>query len=87
MRSDAIDQLLTTYLEMPAKVSWRGALADSARGIFEGGRLELAGVAVLAALGHMPKELFLRYCMVHLTKRRLPTEAVMRNHQLLSGLV
>lgn len=48
MRSDAIDQLLSTYLEVPARVSWKGALADSARGIFEGGRLELAGVAVLA---------------------------------------
>ncbi len=48
MRSDAIDQLLSTYLELPARVSWEGALADSARGIFEGGRLELAGVALLA---------------------------------------
>ena len=48
MRSDAIDQLLSTYLELPARVSWNGALADSARGIFEGGRLELAGVAMLA---------------------------------------
>ena len=48
MRSDAIDQLLSTYLEMPARVSWRGALADSARGRFEAARLELAGVAVLA---------------------------------------
>ena len=48
MRSDAIDQLLSTYLKFPAQVSWKGALADSARGIFEGGRLELAGVAVLA---------------------------------------
>lgn len=48
MRSDAIDQLLTTFLEIPAKVSWKGALADSARGVFEQARLELAGVAVLA---------------------------------------
>lgn len=48
MRSDAIDQLLSTYLELPARVSWQGALADSARGNFEGARLELAGVAVLA---------------------------------------
>lgn len=48
MRSDAIDQLLSTYLEMPARVSWRGALADSALGRFESVRLELAGVAVLA---------------------------------------
>ena len=48
MRSDAIDQILSTYLELPARVSWKGALADSARGIFEGGRLELAGLAMLA---------------------------------------
>ncbi len=48
MRSDAIDQLLSTYLEMPARVSWDGALAESALGRFEGARLELAGVAVLA---------------------------------------
>lgn len=48
MRSDAIDELLSTYLKMPAKVSWTGALADSARGVFEGIRLELAGLAILA---------------------------------------
>jgi hypothetical protein len=48
MRSDAIDDLLSTYLKMPAKVSWDGAIADSVRGVFEGVRLELAGLAVLA---------------------------------------
>jgi len=48
MRSDAIDQLISSYLELPARVSWEGALADSVRGTFEGARLELAGVAVLA---------------------------------------
>lgn len=48
MRSDAIDDLLTSYLKMPAKVSWTGALADSVRGNFEGVRLELAGIAILA---------------------------------------
>lgn len=48
MRSDAIDQVISTYLEMPAKVSWQGAVGDSVRGVFEGGRLELAGVAMLA---------------------------------------
>ena len=48
MRSDAIDQLLSDYLKMPAKVSWEGALADSIRGVFEGVRLELAGVAIMA---------------------------------------
>jgi hypothetical protein len=48
VRSDAIDELLSTYLKMPAKVSWEGALADSVQGVFEGVRLELAGVAILA---------------------------------------
>lgn len=48
MRSDAIDELLSSYFKMPAKVSWEGALADSIRGVFEGVRLELAGVAILA---------------------------------------
>lgn len=48
MRSDAIDQVISTYLEMPAKVSWKGAVGDSVRGTFEEGRLELAGIAVLA---------------------------------------
>jgi hypothetical protein len=48
MRSDALDELLSTYLEMPAKVSWDGAIADSVRGVFDGVRLELAGLAVLA---------------------------------------
>ncbi len=48
MRSDAIDQLLSTYLQQPARVSWESAFGDSVRGIFEGARLELAGVAVLA---------------------------------------
>jgi hypothetical protein len=48
MRSDAIDQLLSSYFKLPARVSWKGAIGDSVRGIFEGGRLELTGVAVLA---------------------------------------
>ncbi len=48
MRSDAIDKLLSSYFKMPARVSWEGALADSVRGSFEGIRLELAGVAILA---------------------------------------
>ncbi|MEE8164279.1 MAG: hypothetical protein V3T64_01800 [Myxococcota bacterium] len=48
MRSDAIDQLLSSYLKQPAKVSWKGAVGDSVRGIFEDGRLELAGISVLA---------------------------------------
>ena len=48
MHSDAIDELISTYLAMPARVSWKGALGDSVRGTFVGGRLELAGLAVLA---------------------------------------
>ena len=48
MRSDAIDQLLSTYLKMPAKVSWNGAVGDSVRGVFEGGRVELSGISVAA---------------------------------------
>lgn len=48
MRSDAIDHLLSSYLRQPARVSWDGAIGDSMRGIFEGGRLELAGVAIMA---------------------------------------
>jgi hypothetical protein len=48
VRSDAIDHLFSAYLQQPAKVSWEGALSDSIRGVFEGGRLELSGVAVLA---------------------------------------
>lgn len=48
MRSDAIDQLVSTYLKQPAKVSWKGALGDSVRGVFQGGRIELAGISVLA---------------------------------------
>lgn len=48
MHSDAIDDLISKYLAMPARVSWKGALGDSVRGTFVGGRLELAGVAVLA---------------------------------------
>lgn len=48
MRSQAIDDLFSQYLAMPARVSWEGALGDSVRGTFVGGRLELAGIAVLA---------------------------------------
>lgn len=48
MHSQAVDELLSQYLAMPARVSWKGALGDSVRGTFVGGRLELAGVAVLA---------------------------------------
>ena len=45
MRSDAVDQLLTSYLELPVKVSWEGRLADAMRGRLEGVQVEVAGVA------------------------------------------
>ena len=48
MHSDSIDELISNYLAMPARLSWKGALGDSVRGTFVGGRLELAGLAVLA---------------------------------------
>lgn len=48
MRSDAIDELLSNYLKMPAKVSWDSAIGDSVRGVFEGVRVELAGLAIMA---------------------------------------
>lgn len=48
MRSDAIDMLISNFLEIPARVTWEGALADSIRGVFEEARLELSGVAILA---------------------------------------
>lgn len=48
MRSQAIDDLISQYLALPARVSWEGALGDSMRGTFVGGRLELAGIALLA---------------------------------------
>ena len=51
MHSQAVDELLSQYLAMPARVSWKGALGDSVRGTFVGGRLELAGVAVLVVVG------------------------------------
>ena len=45
MRSDAIDQLLGSYLEMPVKVGWEGAAVDALLGRFDGARVELAGIA------------------------------------------
>lgn len=45
MRSDAIDQWLSSYLEMPVKLSFEGSVGDALRGTFEGVSLEVAGVA------------------------------------------
>lgn len=45
MRSDALDQLLSSYLERPVKLSWEGAVADALRGTFDGARVELGGIA------------------------------------------
>ena len=45
MRSDAIDQWLSSYLELPVKLSFEGSVGDALRGTFEGVSLEIAGVA------------------------------------------
>ena len=45
MRSDAIDQWLSSYLELPVKLSFEGSVGDALRGTFEGVGLEVAGVA------------------------------------------
>ena len=45
MRSDAIDQWLSSYLELPVKLSFEGSVGDALRGTFEGPSLEIAGVA------------------------------------------
>jgi len=45
VRSDALDQWLSSYLEMPVKIAWEGALADALRGRLDGVSFEMAGVA------------------------------------------
>jgi len=45
VRSDAIDQWLSSYLELPVKLSFEGSVGDALRGTFEGASLEIAGVA------------------------------------------
>jgi hypothetical protein len=45
VRSDAIDQWLSSYLEMPVKLAFEGSVGDALRGTFEGVSLEVAGVA------------------------------------------
>ncbi len=45
MRSDPIDRILSSYLELPIRASWEGSAADSIRGSFQEPRLELDGLA------------------------------------------
>ena len=45
MRSDAIDQWLSSYLELPVKLEFEGSDGDALRGTYEGVSLEIAGVA------------------------------------------
>jgi hypothetical protein len=45
VRSDAIDQWLSSYLELPVKLSFDGSVGDALRGSFDGVSLEVAGVA------------------------------------------
>jgi hypothetical protein len=45
VRSDAIDQWLSSYLELPVRLSYEGGIGDALRGTFEGVSLEVGGVA------------------------------------------
>ena len=45
MRSDAIDQWLSSYLEMPVRLAWEGGVGDALRGELAGVHFEMAGVA------------------------------------------
>src|SRR4029453_10512893 len=45
VRSDAIDQWLSSYAEMPVKLSFESSVGDALRGSFDGVSLEMAGVA------------------------------------------
>jgi hypothetical protein len=45
VRSDAIDQWLSSYLELPVKLAFEGSVGDALRGTFDGVSLEIAGVA------------------------------------------
>jgi hypothetical protein len=45
VRSDAIDQWLSSYLELPVKLAFEGSVGDALRGTFEDVSLEIAGVA------------------------------------------
>ncbi len=54
MRSDAIDQLISSYLKQPVKVSWESGTADVLRGSFDSPRIELAGLATWCSRRPMP---------------------------------
>jgi hypothetical protein len=45
MRSEAIDQWLSSYLELPVKLAWEGGVSDVLRGELDGVHFEVAGVA------------------------------------------
>ncbi len=45
MRSDAIDQLVSSYLERPARVSWEGDAMDAIRGQIDAVTIAFGGVA------------------------------------------
>jgi len=45
VRSDAIDQWLSSYLELPVSLSFEGSFGDALRGTFDEVGLEIAGVA------------------------------------------
>jgi hypothetical protein len=45
VRSDTLDQWLSSYLAQPVKLSWEGSAADALRGLFEGVHVEVAGIA------------------------------------------
>ncbi len=45
MRSDILDQLVSSYLKQPVKASWEGTAADMLRGTFDDAHIELGGIA------------------------------------------
>jgi hypothetical protein len=45
MRSDAIDQLVGSYLKRPVEVAWEGSLAEAFQGRFQGAPISHEGVA------------------------------------------
>jgi hypothetical protein len=45
VHSDAIDQLIGSYLKQPVRVGWEGGTADTLRGSFDSPSIEFAGLA------------------------------------------
>ena len=45
VRSEALDQIVSRYLELPVRASWHGGATDLLLGSFDDPRLELGGVA------------------------------------------